>query len=101
VGEEQSKRQAKELAARQAKQLARHIENVESRLSNCSFDDLAHLLKAAGFTVRKSGGSSHVVFVRGAARLSVPFARPLKKCYVNEALVAAKSIMESLKESSI
>ncbi len=84
------------MSEQQVKRIARHLEKVESRRFNCSFDDLAHMLRAAGFTIRKSSGTSHVMFVRGTARLNIPYARPVKKCYVDEALAAVRSVLEDL-----
>lgn len=49
------------------------------------------MLLAAGFTLRKTGGS-HMIFKRGSDILSVPRRRPVKEHYADEALsIVSKS----------
>ena len=74
-----------------AKRVQRLYEKVASNQKNCSFDDLARLLVAVGFTQRAAKGS-HVFFKRGAQVLSVPKARPVKENYVKQALALIGSV---------
>jgi predicted RNA binding protein YcfA (HicA-like mRNA interferase family) len=67
------------------KRLQRLCEQVAKNRKNCRYEYLERLLLAAGFTLRKTGGS-HMIFKRGADILSVPRRRPVKEHYVDEAL---------------
>jgi hypothetical protein len=71
----------------------RRLKKVASNRKNCSFDDLAALLKAYSYTPRKRSGSSHVVFTRkGCNPITVPFRRPVKENYVRHVLQAIEQI---------
>ena len=67
------------------KQLQRLYDQVTKNRKNCLYEDLERLLLAAGFTLRKTGGS-HMIFKRGSSILNVPKRKPVKEHYVNEAL---------------
>ena len=67
------------------KRLQRLHDHVLGNRKNCRYEDLERLLLAAGFTLRKTGGS-HMIFKRGAQILSVPRRRPVKEHYVDAAL---------------
>jgi len=67
------------------KRLQRLYDQVAKNRKNCRYEDLERLLLAAGFTLRKAGGS-HMIFKRGSSILSVPKRKPVKEHYVNEAL---------------
>lgn len=67
------------------KRLQRLYDQVAKNRKNCRYEDLERLLLAAGFRLRKTGGS-HMIFKRGSSILSVPKRKPVKEHYVNEAL---------------
>jgi predicted RNA binding protein YcfA (HicA-like mRNA interferase family) len=73
------------------KRIRRLLDRVAANPKNCNFEDLARLLEAAGFNHRHGKGSHHY-FKRGRYPLSVPYGRPVKECYVHEALELVKLV---------
>ena len=70
-----------------SKRAQRLYDGVAGNRKNCAYEDLERLLEAVGFVKRSPrSGSSHVIFKRGPATLSVPRRKPLKEHYVDEAL---------------
>jgi len=67
------------------KRLQRLYDQVAETRKNCRYEDLERLLLAAGFVLRKGGGS-HMIFKRGSKILSVPKRKPVKEHYVDEVL---------------
>jgi predicted RNA binding protein YcfA (HicA-like mRNA interferase family) len=55
---------------------------VRQNRHNCRFEDLERLLLALGFTVRRTS-ASHVIFKRGATKISIPQRKPVKEVYVD------------------
>jgi predicted RNA binding protein YcfA (HicA-like mRNA interferase family) len=77
-----------------SKRLRRLYRQVADNRKNCSFEDLARLLEAAGFKRRDTKGS-HVVFKRGSQVITVPFRRPVKEHYIREALELIGSLPDA------
>jgi hypothetical protein len=70
-----------------SKRAQRLYDGVAGNRKNCAYEELERLLEAVGFVKRAPrSGSSHVIFKRGPATLSVPRRKPLKEHYVDEAL---------------
>jgi len=74
------------------KRIRRLLEKVAENPKNCKFENLARLLEAVGFEHRTTRGSHHY-FKRGLLRIPVPFRRPLKEHYVNEALKLVRQVL--------
>ena len=71
------------------KRMQRLYRRVARNRKNCSFDDVASLLAALGFTSTSRG--SHYTFqrqVKGAEtlRITVPRARPVNSVYIDQLL---------------
>lgn len=75
-----------------SKRVRRLLDRVIATRKNCAFEDLENLLRALGFSERKSTGS-HVFFKRGRIAISIPKNKPVKERYVGQAL---KIIVEML-----
>jgi predicted RNA binding protein YcfA (HicA-like mRNA interferase family) len=61
-------------------------QRIEQNPTNVSFEDLQTLLESFGFTLRTTKSSHVFVKRKGCQPFSVPFARPIKTCYVKRAL---------------
>jgi predicted RNA binding protein YcfA (HicA-like mRNA interferase family) len=79
------------MAMYESNRLQRLYDAVAQNPKNCRFDDIARLLKACGFTARKTSGS-HVIFKKGALAISVPKAIPVKETYVKQVLALLEQL---------
>ncbi len=70
--------------AKKEKRLKKIFQNPKA----VSFKDLDKVLKSCGFEVRQPGsGSSHYIYTKGDAQISVPFKRPyVKEVYVKRVI---------------
>ncbi|MBV8369850.1 MAG: type II toxin-antitoxin system HicA family toxin [Candidatus Eremiobacteraeota bacterium] len=75
-------------------------ERVVNTKNNCSFEDLSALLQALGFSVRQPRrGGSHYTFKHTIYTITVPYARPVKRCYVREVLEIVAPLIASSQEN--
>ena len=72
------------------------LERIRNNPVTVSFDELDKVLRHYGFEPRQpKGGSSHTVYSRMGARITVPFKRPhVKKIYVTQAVALIDEIIE-------
>jgi predicted RNA binding protein YcfA (HicA-like mRNA interferase family) len=73
----------------ETKRVQRLYRRVAANRKNCSFEDVAGLLRALGFTSTSRG--SHYTFQRRAQgeetlRITVPRARPVNSVYIDQLL---------------
>lgn len=74
------------------KRIGRLYQQVKANQKDCRFEDLAKLLEACGYELRKTA-SSHKTFRRaGATPITVVTRKPVKTVYVTAVLKAVKAI---------
>jgi predicted RNA binding protein YcfA (HicA-like mRNA interferase family) len=69
-----------------AKRIQRLYEQVLKTRKNCAYEDLERLLRALGYTVRKTSGSHRIFTKPGSHPISVPERKPVKENYVEMVL---------------
>jgi len=68
--------------------LKKLLEKIKNNPKQVRFEELDKILEGSGFTKRQPrGGSSHFIYVKGTARIVIPYCQPhIKAFYVERAL---------------
>lgn len=76
--------------------LKKLLEKIKNNPKQVRFEELDRILLRAGFRRRQpGGGSSHYIYTKGEARISVPYRQPhIKAVYVQRAISVLEEEMD-------